>query len=51
MQNIVILAGNIGQSPEVRTTKGGTKITTSPSPLRARACPKAGSIATRTATA
>lgn len=27
MQNIVILAGNIGQSPEVRTTKGaGTKI-------------------------
>ena len=27
MQNIVILAGNIGQSPEVRTTQGGTKIT------------------------
>ncbi|MDZ4087112.1 MAG: single-stranded DNA-binding protein, partial [Tabrizicola sp.] len=28
MQNIVILAGNIGQTPEVRTTKGaGTKIT------------------------
>lgn len=27
MQNIVILAGNIGQNPEVRTTQGGTKIT------------------------
>ncbi len=27
MQNIVILAGNIGQAPEVRTTQGGTKIT------------------------
>ncbi len=27
MQNIVILAGNIGQTPEVRTTQGGTKIT------------------------
>ncbi len=27
MQNIVILAGNIGQSPEVRTTQGGTRIT------------------------
>ncbi len=27
MQNIVILAGNIGQSPEVRTTQSGTKIT------------------------
>jgi single-strand DNA-binding protein len=27
MQNIVILAGNIGQSPEVRTTQGGAKIT------------------------
>ena len=27
MQNIVILAGNIGQSPEVRATQGGTKIT------------------------
>jgi hypothetical protein len=27
MQNIVILAGNIGQSPEVRTTQGVTKIT------------------------
>jgi hypothetical protein len=27
MQNIVILAGNIGQAPETRTTQGGTKIT------------------------
>ncbi len=27
MQNIVILVGNIGQSREVRTTQGGTKIT------------------------
>jgi single-strand DNA-binding protein len=27
MQNIVILAGNIGQAPEARTTEGGTKIT------------------------
>jgi len=27
MQNIVILAGNIGQAPEIRTTQGGTKIT------------------------
>ena len=27
MQNIIILAGNIGQSPEVRTSQGGTKIT------------------------
>jgi len=27
MQNIVILAGNIGQDPETRTTTGGTKIT------------------------
>ncbi|MEO5326407.1 single-stranded DNA-binding protein [Mesorhizobium sp. CC13] len=27
MQNIVILAGNIGQDPEARTTQGGTKIT------------------------
>jgi single-strand DNA-binding protein len=27
MQNIVILAGNIGQDPEARTTNGGTKIT------------------------
>ncbi|WP_370343286.1 single-stranded DNA-binding protein, partial [Pararhodobacter marinus] len=27
MQNIVILAGNIGQTPEVRTTQSGTKIT------------------------
>ena len=25
MQNIVILAGNIGQAPETRTTQGGTK--------------------------
>ncbi len=27
MQNIVILAGNIGQAPETRSTNGGTKIT------------------------
>ncbi|MBS0504843.1 MAG: single-stranded DNA-binding protein [Proteobacteria bacterium] len=27
MQNIVILAGNIGQNPESRTTQGGTQIT------------------------
>ena len=27
MQNIVILAGNIGQQPETRTTQGGTSIT------------------------
>ncbi|OCC05382.1 single-stranded DNA-binding protein [Labrys sp. WJW] len=27
MQNIVILAGNIGQAPETRTTQGGTNIT------------------------
>lgn len=27
MQNIVILAGNIGQEPESRTTQGGTRIT------------------------
>ena len=27
MQNIVILAGNIGQKPEVRATQSGTKIT------------------------
>lgn len=27
MQNIVILAGNIGQEPENRTTQGGTNIT------------------------
>ncbi|SFC82961.1 single-strand DNA-binding protein [Bosea sp. CRIB-10] len=27
MQNIVILAGNIGQDPEARTTQGGTRIT------------------------
>ena len=27
MQNIVILAGNIGQAPDTRTTQGGTKIT------------------------
>ena len=26
MQNIVILAGNIGQHPETRTTQGGTRI-------------------------
>ncbi len=27
MQNIVILAGNIGQAPEGRTNQGGTRIT------------------------
>lgn len=27
MQNIVILAGNVGATPEARTTQGGTKIT------------------------
>ena len=27
MQNIVILAGNIGQKPETRSTQGGTNIT------------------------
>src|SRR3546814_10455810 len=27
MQNLVILAGNVGASPESRTTTGGTKIT------------------------
>lgn len=27
MQNIVILAGNVGQAPETRTTQGGTRIT------------------------
>ena len=27
MQNIVILAGNIGQDPESRSTQGGTNIT------------------------
>ena len=27
MQNIVILAGNIGQKPEVRATQSGTTIT------------------------
>ena len=27
MQNLVILAGNVGATPEVRTTQGGTKIT------------------------
>lgn len=27
VSGIVILAGNIGQNPEVRTTQGGTKIT------------------------
>mgnify|MGYP002663183660 CR=1 FL=1 len=27
MQNIVMLAGNIGQAPEARTTQGGTTIT------------------------
>ena len=28
MQNLVILAGNVGGNPETRTTQGGTKITT-----------------------
>jgi single-strand DNA-binding protein len=28
MQNLVILAGNVGNAPETRTTQGGTKITT-----------------------
>ncbi|RZT46418.1 single-strand binding protein [Sphingomonas sp. BK036] len=27
MQNLVILAGNVGAAPESRTTQGGTKIT------------------------
>ena len=27
MQNLVILAGNVGAAPETRTTQGGTKIT------------------------
>ena len=27
MQNLVILAGNVGATPETRTTTGGTKIT------------------------
>jgi len=27
MQNLVILAGNVGNAPETRTTQGGTKIT------------------------
>ncbi|MBA8853509.1 single-stranded DNA-binding protein [Ochrobactrum intermedium] len=27
MQNIVILAGNIGQTPETRTSQGGIRIT------------------------
>ena len=27
MKNIVIIAGNIGQAPEARSTQGGTKIT------------------------
>ena len=27
MQNLVILAGNVGATPEARTTQGGTKIT------------------------
>jgi single-strand DNA-binding protein len=27
MQNLVILAGNVGATPETRTTQGGTKIT------------------------
>ena len=51
MQNIVILAGNIGQKPEVRTSQSGTKITNFTLATSARACPKVGSSATRTATA
>ena len=51
MQNIVILAGNIGQAPDVRATQSGTKITSSPLPPRARVCPRVGFSATRTATA
>ena len=35
MQNIVILAGNIGQIQETRTTQGGTKITLHPRHLAA----------------
>ena len=27
MKNLVILAGNVGNAPETRTTQGGTKIT------------------------
>ena len=27
MKNLVILAGNVGKTPETRTTQGGTKIT------------------------
>src|SRR3546814_13741791 len=27
MQNLVILAGNVGGTPETRTTQGGTRIT------------------------
>src|SRR3546814_20079211 len=27
MQNLVILAGNVGATPEARTTQGGTRIT------------------------
>jgi single-strand DNA-binding protein len=27
MQNLVIIAGNVGAAPETRTTQGGTKIT------------------------
>jgi hypothetical protein len=27
MQNLVILAGNVGATPETRTTQGGTRIT------------------------
>jgi len=41
MQNIVILAGNIGQKPETRTTQGGTNITNfTPWPPRGRASRK-----------
>ena len=49
MQNIVILAGNIGQAPETRTTQGGTGITHFTLPPRAPAIRKAASSATRTA--
>ena len=38
MRNIVVLAGNIGQKPEVRSTQSGAKITNfTPWPPRGRA--------------
>jgi single-strand DNA-binding protein len=51
MQNIVILAGNIGQSPEVRTTQGGTKITNFTLATSRPRLSEVGSSATKTATA